>query len=201
MNILILGAGGREHAFAQKVLESKHCDQLFIAPGNAGTAGIAKNIDLKVTNFDAIKEVVLKENIKMVIVGPEDPLVAGIYDYFQEDEDLKEVALIGPSKRGALLEGSKERAKEFMFLYKVPTAAFQSFTKESISAGKAFLENLKAPYVLKADGLAAGKGVLILKDLQEAQDELEKMLTGQKFGNAGAKVVIEEFFRGNSGAI
>lgn len=196
MNILILGAGGREHAFAHKVLESKHCDELFVAPGNAGTAGIAKNIDLKVTNFEAIKEVVLKENIKMLIVGPEDPLVEGIYDFFSGDPQLKEVAVIGPSKRGALLEGSKERAKEFMSIHNIPTAAYQSFTEESLEAGKNFLETLKAPYVLKADGLAGGKGVLILNDIGEAKNELQQMLTGDKFGNAGDKVVIEEFLDG-----
>ncbi|MFN4762064.1 phosphoribosylamine--glycine ligase [Gillisia sp. Q332] len=196
MNILILGAGGREHAFAYKISQSELCDKLFIAPGNAGTAQFGKNINLKLTNFDAIKEFVLKESIKMVVVGPEDPLVLGISDFFTEDSELKDVALIGPSKRGALLEGSKERAKEFMFMHKIPTAAYQSFTAESLQAGKDFLDTLNAPYVLKADGLAGGKGVLILEDLEEAKKELENMLLESKFGNAGEKVVIEEFLDG-----
>ncbi|MGM1054678.1 MAG: phosphoribosylamine--glycine ligase [Bacteroidota bacterium] len=196
MNILILGAGGREHAFAYKISQSELCDKLFTAPGNAGTAQFGKNINLELTNFDAIKDFVLKENIKMVVVGPEDPLVLGISDFFTEDPELKEVALIGPSKRGALLEGSKERAKEFMFMHKIPTAAYQSFTSESLQAGKDFLDTLNAPYVLKADGLAGGKGVLILEDIAEAKKELENMLLESKFGNAGEKVVIEEFLDG-----
>lgn len=196
MNILILGAGGREHAFAYKISQSELCDKVFIAPGNAGTAQFGKNINLEPTNFDAIKDFVLKEAIKMVVVGPEDPLVLGISDFFTEDTELKDVALIGPSKRGALLEGSKERAKEFMSIHKIPTAAYQSFTSESLQAGKDFLETLNAPYVLKADGLAGGKGVLILEDLAEAKRELENMLLESKFGNAGEKVVIEEFLDG-----
>ena len=196
MNILILGAGGREHAFAHKILESKQCDQLFVAPGNAGTAQIAKNIDLNVTNFEAIKEFVLKEKVEMMVVGPEDPLVLGIVDFFSSDPELCSIMVIGPSKRGALLEGSKERAKEFMAMHNIPTAAYQSFTAESLDAGKSFLETLKSPYVLKADGLAAGKGVLILEDLEEAKKELENMLVESKFGNAGEKVVIEEFLDG-----
>ncbi len=196
MNILILGAGGREHAFALKILESKHCQKLFVAPGNAGTAQIAENIDLKVTDFDAIKAFVLKENINIVVVGPEDPLVLGIYDFFTDDPQLKDIALIGPSERGALLEGSKERAKEFMYLHNIPTAAYECFTAISLNAGKAFLEKLKPPYVLKADGLAGGKGVLIIDDLTEAQEELGHMLLDKKFGDAGRKVVIEEFLDG-----
>jgi phosphoribosylamine--glycine ligase len=196
MNILILGAGGREHAFAYKILESKHCQKLYVAPGNAGTAQIAENIDLKVTDFEAIKAFVLKENINMVVVGPEDPLVLGIYDFFTEDAQLKDVALIGPSERGALLEGSKERAKEFMYLHNIPTASYECFTAISLNAGKAFLETLKPPYVLKADGLAGGKGVLIIDDLAEAQEELGHMLLDKKFGDAGRKVVIEEFLDG-----
>ncbi|CAM4083876.1 phosphoribosylamine--glycine ligase [Gillisia limnaea] len=196
MNILILGAGGREHAFAYKISQSELCDKLFIAPGNAGTAQFGKNIDLKLTNFDAIKDFVLKESIKMVVVGPEDPLVLGISNFFTEDLELKDVALIGPSKRGALLEGSKERAKEFMSMHKIPSAAYQSFTSESLQAGKDFLDTLKAPYVLKADGLAGGKGVLILDEVAEAKKELENMLLENKFGNAGEKVVIEEFLDG-----
>lgn len=196
MNILILGAGGREHAFAHKILESKHCEKLFVAPGNAGTGEIAVNIDLKVTNFEAIKTFVLKENVEMVVVGPEDPLVLGISDFFANDPELSAISVVGPSKRGALLEGSKERAKEFMAMHNIPTAAYQSFTAESLDAGKSFLETLKAPYVLKADGLAAGKGVLILEDLEEAKTELEHMLVDSKFGQAGEKVVIEEFLDG-----
>ncbi|GAB2762639.1 phosphoribosylamine--glycine ligase [Salinimicrobium soli] len=196
MNILILGSGGREHTFAHKFSQSKHCSKLFVAPGNAGTAKIATNVSLNVNDFGAVRDLVLRESIEMVIVGPEDPLVAGIQNFFAEDERLKEVAVIGPSMRGALLEGSKERAKEFMALYNIPTAAYESFTKESLDAGKAFLETLRAPYVLKADGLAAGKGVLILQDLEEAKKELENMLTHDKFGKAGATVVIEEFLDG-----
>lgn len=196
MNILILGSGGREHTFAYKLSQSEQCDTLFVAPGNAGTAQIATNIELSVTDFAAIENCVLINNIEMVIVGPEDPLVAGISDYFAETESLKDVMLIGPSKRGALLEGSKERAKQFMALHKIPTAAYESFTAESLEAGKSFLETLKAPYVLKADGLAGGKGVLILNDLDEAKTELENMLSHQKFGAASETVVIEEFLDG-----
>jgi len=196
MKILILGAGGREHTFAYKLAQSPKCSQLFVAPGNAGTAEIAKNIDLKVTDFKAIKDFVLKEKIEMLVVGPEDPLVEGITDFFAEDEALKQVKVIGPSKRGALLEGSKERAKEFMAIHKIPTAAYESFTEKSLEAGKKFLETLKPPYVLKADGLAAGKGVLILNDLEEAKQELQNMLAEKKFGAASAKVVIEEFLDG-----
>lgn len=195
MNILILGSGGREHTFAYKIAQSEHCKQLFVAPGNAGTSQIATNIALNVNDFEAIKTTVLEKNIEMLIVGPEDPLVNGIYDFFTEDDALKNVMVIGPSKRGALLEGSKERAKEFMAMHNIPTAAYESFTEESLEAGKAFLETLKPPYVLKADGLAAGKGVLILENLEEAKAELEEMLSG-KFGNASQTVVIEEFLDG-----
>ncbi|MBE7641677.1 phosphoribosylamine--glycine ligase [Salegentibacter sp. BLCTC] len=196
MKILILGAGGREHTFAYKLAQSPNCSQLFVAPGNAGTAEIAKNIDLKVTNFEAIKDFVLQEKIEMLVVGPEDSLVAGITDFFAEDSALKQVKVIGPSKRGALLEGSKERAKEFMAMHKIPTASYESFTKESLEAGKKFLETLKPPYVLKADGLAGGKGVLILNELEEAKQELQNMLADNKFGAASEKVVIEEFLDG-----
>lgn len=196
MKILILGSGGREHTFAYKVAQSSKCDKLYVAPGNAGTAEIAENIDLKVTDFGGIKNFVLEKGIEMLIVGPEDPLVQGVKDFFSEDEALKDVKLIGPSKRGALLEGSKERAKEFMAMHKIPTAAYESFTEASLEAGKKFLETLKPPYVLKADGLAAGKGVLILDDLEEAKKELENMLANKKFGEASAKVVIEEFLDG-----
>lgn len=196
MNILILGSGGREHTFAYKLLQSKRCEKLFVAPGNAGTASIATNVNIKATDFEAVKKCVLENNIKMVVVGPEDPLVQGIADYFAETSDLKDVMLIGPSKRGALLEGSKQRAKEFMIQHNIPTAAYESFTVKSLDAGKTFLEKLNPPYVLKADGLAAGKGVLILKDLNEAKQELENMLKHSKFGEASSKVVIEEFLDG-----
>lgn len=196
MNILILGSGGREHAFATKISRSPKCTKLFVAPGNAGTGQIAVNVPVSVTDFDAIKDLVLKENIKMVIVGPEDPLVTGIQDFFREDNDLRKVMVVGPSRRGAMLEGSKERAKEFMAMYGIPTAAYQSFSHESLGAGKEFLRSLQPPYVLKADGLAAGKGVLILNDILVAEAELENMLSHSKFGKAGEKVVIEEFLDG-----
>ena len=196
MNILILGSGGREHAFAYKIVQSTRCTNLFVAPGNAGTEEISTNVALSVTDFEAIKNCVLENQIDMVVVGPEDPLVIGIADYFATSEALKNVMLIGPSKRGAELEGSKERAKEFMMQHKIPTAGYASFTKETLDDGKRFLETLDAPYVLKADGLAAGKGVLILKNLDEAKRELENMLAHSKFGAASTKVVIEEFLDG-----
>ena len=196
MNILVLGSGGREHTFAYKIAQSEKCEKLYVAPGNAGTSEIAENISLNVTDFEAIKKTVLEKDIQMMVVGPEDPLVQGIYDFFQQDSALKNIKIIGPSKKGALLEGSKERAKEFMAMHNIPTAAYESFTKESVEAGKKFLETLKAPYVLKADGLAAGKGVLILEDLAEAKTELENMLTNEKFGDASKTVVIEEFLDG-----
>ncbi len=195
MNILILGSGGREHTFAYKIAQSDHCDALFVAPGNAGTSQIATNVAIGVTDFDAIKALVIKEEIEMVVVGPEDPLVQGVYDFFKADQSLKNVAVIGPSKVGAALEGSKERAKEFMMAHKIPTAAYEAFTAETLDKGQAFLETLKAPYVLKADGLAAGKGVLIIDNLEEAKQELANMLGG-KFGDASATVVIEEFLDG-----
>lgn len=195
MNILILGAGGREHAFAYKIAQSSLCDKLFVAPGNAGTAQLATNVALAVTDFDAIKTLVIKEDIEMVVVGPEDPLVHGIYDYFKADKQLQNVAVIGPSKAGATLEGSKERAKEFMMAHGIPTAAYESFTAATLEKGQAFLETLSPPYVLKADGLAAGKGVLILDNLPEAKQELSNMLGG-KFGDASATVVVEEFLDG-----
>ncbi|WP_025665420.1 phosphoribosylamine--glycine ligase [Aquimarina megaterium] len=196
MNILVLGSGGREHTFAYKIEQSPICDALFVAPGNAGTAGIATNVAIAVTDFPAIKNLVLQENIEMVVVGPEDPLVRGISDYFAEDSQLKNVVVIGPSKEGAQLEGSKEYAKEFLIRHNIPTAAYQSFTAATVDDGKQFLETLRAPYVLKADGLAAGKGVLILHDIDEAKAELENMLTNKKFGAASEKVVIEEFLDG-----
>ncbi|GEL10371.1 phosphoribosylamine--glycine ligase [Flavobacterium glycines] len=196
MNILLLGSGGREHAFAWKMVQSPLCDTLFMAPGNAGTAEIATNVAIAVTDFEAIKALVIKENIEMVVVGPEDPLVKGIYDFFLNDESLKNVPVIGPSKLGATLEGSKEFAKEFLVKHNIPTAAYDSFTAETVEKGCDFLETLAPPYVLKADGLAAGKGVLIIQDLEEAKAELRNMLVGQKFGAASSKVVIEEFLDG-----
>ncbi len=196
MNILVLGSGGREHAFAYKIVESSRCEKLFVAPGNAGTNAIAHNVAISVNDFPAIKDFVLENEVEMVVVGPEDPLVRGIYDYFKHDDALRNIMVIGPSEQGARLEGSKERAKEFMSTYAIPTAAYQSFTAQTLEEGKAFLETLKPPYVLKADGLAAGKGVLILKDLDEAKAELENMLAHSKFGSASEKVVIEEFLDG-----
>lgn len=196
MNILILGSGGREHAIAWKLKQSPLLSKLFIAPGNAGTAEIGKNIPIGVNDFKSIKKVVLSENINMLIVGPEDPLVNGIHDFFLHDSELKDIPVIGPQKAAATLEGSKEFAKEFLFRHNIPTAAYQSFTSENLEKGYSFLETLKPPYVLKADGLAAGKGVLILNDLQEAKDELKTMLVDAKFGDASATVVIEEFLSG-----
>ena len=196
MNILILGAGGREHTFAWKIAQSPLCKQLFVAPGNSGTATIATNLDVSVTDFEGIKVQVLTHEIDMVVVGPEDPLVNGIYDFFLNDSQLHHVAVIGPQKAAAQLEGSKEFAKEFLYRHKIPTAAYESFTKDNLEAGYAFLETLKPPFVLKADGLAAGKGVLILLDLKEAKQELKNMLVDSKFGSASAKVVIEEFLDG-----
>lgn len=196
MTILLLGSGGREHALAWKMLQSVHCTQLFVAPGNAGTQDIATNINLNPTDFDAIKTFVIKEKVNMVVVGPEDPLVKGIFDFFEEDPVLCDVPVIGPSKLGAKLEGSKEFAKEFLVKHKIPTAAYGSFTKDTVEKGCDFLETLSPPYVLKADGLAAGKGVLIIPDLEEAKAELRNMLVHAKFGTASAKVVIEEFLDG-----
>ncbi|THD32807.1 phosphoribosylamine--glycine ligase [uncultured Flavobacterium sp.] len=196
MTILLLGSGGREHALAWKILQSTKCSKLFVAPGNAGTETIAKNINISPTDFAAIKNFANQEKIDMVVVGPEDPLVAGIYDFFKNDESLKHIPVIGPSKVGAQLEGSKEFAKEFLVKNNIPTAAYGSFTKETLEKGQRFLETLEPPYVLKADGLAAGKGVLIIQDLEEAKTELANMLVGEKFGQASSKVVIEEFLDG-----
>jgi phosphoribosylamine--glycine ligase len=196
MNILILGSGGREHTFAWKIAQSPLCNSLYVAPGNSGTNQIAKNIDLKVTDFEAIKSAVLLNKIDMVVVGPEDPLVLGIHDFFLNDIQLKHIAVIGPQKAAAELEGSKEFAKEFLYRHNIPTAAYQSFNATNVEEGYAFLETLKPPYVLKADGLAAGKGVLILDDLNEAKAELKHMLVDAKFGSASSKVVIEEFLDG-----
>jgi phosphoribosylamine--glycine ligase len=196
MNILILGSGGREHTFAWKIAKSSRCNKLYVAPGNSGTVEIAENINLKVTDFEAIRAVVLSHCINMVVVGPEDPLVQGIHDYFLNHEELKGIAVIGPQKAAAELEGSKEFAKEFMMKHSIPTAAYKSFTKDNVVEGYKFLETLNSPYVLKADGLAAGKGVLILDDLDEAKLELKQMLVDAKFGDASTKVVIEEFLDG-----
>jgi phosphoribosylamine--glycine ligase len=196
MNVLILGSGGREHAFAWKLAQSSKLNNLFIAPGNAGTAEVGTNIDINATDFDAVKNVVLDNAINMVVVGPEDPLVKGIHDYFLADTQLKNIPIIGPQKDGAQLEGSKEFSKIFMEKYGVPTAKYKSFTKENLSDGYTFLESLTPPYVLKADGLAAGKGVLILNDLAEAKKELSLMIENQKFGAASSTVVIEEFLKG-----
>jgi phosphoribosylamine--glycine ligase len=196
MTILLLGSGGREHALAWKMLQSNKCSKLFVAPGNAGTSQIATNISLNILDFDAIKTFALSEKVDMVVVGPEDPLVHGIYDFFKNDSALNHIPVIGPSKVGAQLEGSKEFAKEFLIKHKIPTAAYDSFTKETVEKGSNFLETLQPPYVLKADGLAAGKGVLIIQDLEEAKSELRNMLVHEKFGLASAKVVIEEFLDG-----
>ncbi|MFL2626090.1 MAG: phosphoribosylamine--glycine ligase [Flavobacteriaceae bacterium] len=196
MNVLVLGSGGREHTFAWKIAKSPICNRLFVAPGNSGTATIAKNLEIGVNDFQSIKKAVLKYDIRMVIVGPEDPLVRGIHDFFLNDPDLNNIAVIGPQKAAAQLEGSKEFAKEFLVRHQIPTAAYQSFTAHEIEKGYAFLETLSPPYVLKADGLAAGKGVLIVKDLIAAKTELKQMLLGSKFGAASAKVVIEEFLDG-----
>ena len=196
MTILLLGSGGREHAFAWKMLQSSKCSKLFVAPGNAGTAAIAENVNLNPTDFEAVKTFVIQEKVEMVVVGPEDPLVLGIFDFFQNNDQLKHIPVIGPSKKGAKLEGSKEFAKEFLVKHAIPTAAYGSFTAETVEKGCLFLETLQSPYVLKADGLAAGKGVLIIPDLDEAKEELRNMLLHQKFGEASSKVVIEEFLDG-----
>jgi len=196
MNILIIGGGGREHTFAWKIAQSPLCNQLFVAPGNAGTTTIATNLALGVNDFEGIKAAVIAHKITMVIVGPEDPLVNGIHDFFLADDALKHVAVIGPQKEAARLEGSKEFAKEFMQAQNIPTAKYASFTAATLTEGLTFLEGMKAPYVLKADGLAAGKGVLILEDLQEAKTQLTEMLIEEKFGAASTTVVIEEFLDG-----
>ena len=196
MNILVLGSGGREHTLAWKISQSILCKRLFVAPGNSGTSTIATNIDIAVTDFEAIKRTVLENQIEMVVVGPEDPLVLGIHDYFNEDDNLKNIPVIGPEKAAAQLEGSKEFAKEFLFRHNIPTASYASFNADSVEEGYAFLETLSPPYVLKADGLAAGKGVVILNDINEAKEELKQMLVESKFGLASQKVVIEEFLDG-----
>ncbi len=196
MNVLILGAGGREHAFSWKIAQSKKLTKLFIAPGNAGTAQVGTNVAIAADDFPAIKNLVLKENISLVIVGPEDPLVKGVHDFFLADPQLKNVPVIGPKKDGAQLEGSKEFSKKFMIKHGIPTAAYASFTKEQLAEGLKYLETVKPPYVLKADGLAAGKGVVILDNVKDAQQELTDMLAHAKFGEASSKVVIEQFLKG-----
>jgi len=196
MNILLLGSGGREHTIAYKLAQSEKCKKLFIAPGNAGTAKCGTNVSLDIMDFPTVASFVRENEVKMVVVGPEAPLVAGISDYFAADEVLKKVTVVGPSRQGAMLEGSKDYAKEFMMRHSIPTARYRSFDKESINEGIRFLHELKAPYVLKADGLAAGKGVVILSTVEEAEKELREMLEGAKFGDASAKVVIEEFLSG-----
>src|SRR5690606_11905901 len=196
MTILLLGSGGREHALAHKIVHSKHCSKLFTAPGNAGTQNLAENVNINPNDFDAVKDFCLKNNVEMVVVGPEDPLVKGIYDFFKNDDLLQHIPVIGPSKLGATLEGSKEFAKKFLVKNNIPTAQYESFTKDNLEEGLLFLEKLNPPYVLKADGLAAGNGVLIINNLVEAKAELSEMLLNQKFGGASAKVVIEEFLDG-----
>ncbi len=195
MRILLLGSGGREHALAWKIAQSEKCEQLFIAPGNAGTCNCGTNIPMKADDFEAIKIFIVKENIDMVVVGPEDPLVKGIYDDLKKDSRTKNIPVIGPSKAGAVLEGSKDFAKGFMQRHQIPTARYETFDGEHLEEGLRFLETLPAPYVLKADGLCAGKGVLILATLEEAKKELREMLGGM-FGNASSRVVIEEFLSG-----
>ena len=195
MRILLLGSGGREHAIAWKIAQSKKVEKLFIAPGNAGTANVGENVAIKADDFAAIKTFVLENAVNMVVVGPEDPLVKGIYDVFKNDPQLAGIPVIGPSKQGAVLEGSKDFAKGFMQRHNIPTAAYKTFNGNTIEEGLKFLETLKAPYVLKADGLCAGKGVLIVPTLEEAKKEFKEMLGGM-FGNASATVVIEEFLSG-----
>src|SRR5210317_1537938 len=196
MNVLVIGAGGREHTLCWKLKQSSKCGRLYAAPGNAGTASCATNLSIKVNDFEGIKKAVIEHEIKLVVVGPEEPLVNGIHDFFLEDPELASVGIIGPEKAAATLEGSKAFAKEFMIRHQIPTAAYAEFTAGTVSDGERYLELSKPPYVLKADGLAAGKGVLILEDLEEAKAELRRMLLEKKFGNASSKVVIEEFLSG-----
>jgi phosphoribosylamine--glycine ligase len=196
MRILLLGSGGREHALAWKIAQSSMLEELFIAPGNAGTRQHGKNVNIDPINFEQVKTFVLENNIELVLVGPEEPLVNGIHDFFLADEQLSKIAVVGPGKVGAQLEGSKDFAKQFMQRHNIPTAKYATFTKDTLENGYRFLEGTKAPYVLKADGLAAGKGVVILEDLQEAKDELKSMLADAKFGEASSRVVIEQFLKG-----
>lgn len=196
MRVLLLGSGGREHAMAWKIAQSSMLEELFIAPGNAGTRQHGKNVNINPTDFQAIKKFVLENDINMVLVGPEEPLVKGIHDFFLADKELKTVPVIGPSAEGAQLEGSKDFAKKFMMRHNIPTARYATFTKDTLENGFEFLASMKPPYVLKADGLAAGKGVVILEDLKEAQEELRSMLADAKFGEASSRVVIEQFLKG-----
>ena len=196
MNILILGSGGRENAIAYKIAQSKLLNNLFIAPGNAGTANLGTNLNLNISDFNEIKKALLTHKIDLIFVGPEDPLVNGIHDFILQNQELKHIKVFGPQQKTAQLEGSKEFTKEFLFRHNIPTAKYQSFTANNLEDGYTFLETMNAPYVLKADGLAAGKGVLILNNLQEAKNELKEMLTNQKFGKASQKVVVEEFLDG-----
>lgn len=196
MRVLLLGSGGREHAMAWKIAQSSMLEELFIAPGNAGTRQHGKNVNINPTDFQAIKNFVLENDVNMVLVGPEEPLVKGIHDFFLADAELKNVPVIGPSAEGAKLEGSKDFAKQFMLRHNIPTARYATFTKDTLQNGCDFLAGMKPPYVLKADGLAAGKGVVILEDLAEAQEELRSMLADAKFGEASSRVVIEQFLKG-----
>lgn len=196
MNILLLGSGGREHALARSIQASSKCDQLYIAPGNPGTAALGTNLAIGVNDFEAMKSACLAHQIDMVVVGPEDPLVNGVRDFFEGDDQVKHIPVIGPKAKGAQLEGSKDFSKEFMFRNNIPTAQYKTFDESNLEEGYTFLESLKAPYVLKADGLAAGKGVLIIEDLEEAKASLKEMIAEAKFGDASAKVVIEEFLTG-----
>jgi len=196
MKVLLLGSGGREHALAWKISQSSILEELYIAPGNAGTRNHGTNIDINTTDFEAVKALVLEKKINMVVVGPEDLLVLGIHDFFLGDPELKNIPVIGPDKEGAQLEGSKDFAKQFMLRHNIPTAKYATFTKDTLNEGYSFLESLKPPYVLKADGLCAGKGVLILDTLKEAKSELKSMLSDAKFGDASSRVVIEQFLKG-----
>ena len=194
-NVLLIGSGGREHALSWKIKQSPLLNNLFIAPGNAGTSSCGTNVFLDINNFNEIKNFVLKKNINLIVIGPEDPLVNGIHDFFLKDDETKHIPIIGPSKKGALLEGSKDFAKLFMQRHNIPTAKHSSFTAENLEEGYDFLTNMSAPYVLKADGLAAGKGVLILNNLENAKKELQLMLCKKKFGDASTNVLIEEYVR------
>jgi len=196
MNVLVLGSGGREHAIAWKLAQSSQLENLYIAPGNPGTASLGVNVALSLTDFDEIASFALENNVQIVVVGPEDPLVNGIHDYFEDKEELSGITIIGPKKEGAIIEGSKDFSKAFMKKYNIPTAKYSSFSEENLESGYAYLEKMSPPYVLKADGLAAGKGVLILDDLNQAKSELRKMVAEKKFGEASSTVVIEQFLAG-----
>ena len=196
MNILVLGSGGREHAFAWKIAQSDRCDHLYVAPGNAGTAQVATNLSVNPKDFEAVKAAILEHEIDMLVVGPEEPLVLGIVDFFRADQECNDLLIVGPDKSGAILEGSKDFSKSFMQRHKIPTAAYQTFTADNIEEGYEFLKSLKPPYVLKADGLAAGKGVVITNEMEEAKSLLQEMLVDAKFGQASSRVVIEEYLDG-----